>query len=75
MGALNRAASQLAYRYYEPVRAPSLSLDGVKRRLRGFAMLEHVMRAGNAFENPALLFKAAFDVPAVGEHFPLRENA
>jgi hypothetical protein len=38
-------------------------------------MFEHVMRAGDAFENPALPLEAAFDVSAAGEHFPLRENA
>jgi hypothetical protein len=39
----------------------------------GPRMLKNVMRAGDAFENPTLTLKAAFNVAAIGQHFPSEE--
>jgi hypothetical protein len=37
-------------------------------------VFENMMRAGYAFQNPALMFETAFDFAAVGEHRATRQS-
>jgi len=40
-------------------------------RCPGLRMPENIVEAGDALQNPALAFKTALNVTAVGKHWPL----